>query len=656
MDRIDVSLARVVVVLSVLLLGLSLFASQPFLLVIPIAAGVGSSLYLLMQYDRGSDVLSWNGHQQYASTPTLPKSIAGYLPSVVLFGLAGLVVSIHQIGTRTMPVYLLIGAIGVAIFAQILFVDDDGLAPWLILAQILLAALVIRLTALYATPGFVGVDIWTHATVFVEGIASEGSLEPLAGDKYIMAPLYHVVGAVGALLLGGARNGIYLTIGVLVPLSALFVYTTGRMLMPTRWALLATGFYAFSDQFIRWGLHIIPTSLGLVFFLAAVYAVTRVLSEDAELWVVGLLLVSSLAIVVTHQVSTVIALLMLGVAALVSAVTAVTGSDTSPSDGLRKALALSGVFLVTLVTTLVSWSATPFTGGDFLSRELEIIRETIAEDAGFLNLVSGSDAASNSLSPVESEGFLAALLPYIELFGFALLLVATVLGGLYMLHRSGPVDLTSTYLLTGVLLFVLTFGLSLFGIRALLPGRWVAFLYVSMALVGAAGLYYVSQSASRGVVIAVFLVIALGYPTTMVVAEKATLDSPAFADEHERFSYTEPEIAAIGTISTSDPPVEGASIATDHPYVSLFRRVGGYGYDASVLELGPDGPERTDAAVYRTYQSTGPVTFHRSATSPGFELGSNVEASVCPVGWNSAYANNQVRYCTPSPLTSGGSR
>ena len=170
-----------------------------------------------------------------------------------------------------------------------------------------------------------------------------------------MAPMYHVVGAIGALLLGGARNGIYLTVGVIVPLSALFVYATGRMLLPARWALLATGLYAFSDQFIRWGLHIIPTSLGLAFFLAAIYAVTRVLAEDAERWAVGLLLASSLAIVVTHQVSTVIALLMLSIATLVAVVMAVTSRGDSPSDGLRKALALSSVFAITLVTTVLSW-------------------------------------------------------------------------------------------------------------------------------------------------------------------------------------------------------------------------------------------------------------------------------------------------------------
>ena len=205
----------------------------------------------------------------------------------------------------------------------------------------------------------------------------------------------------------------------------------------------------------------------------------------------------------------------------------------------------------------------------------------------------------------------------------------------------------AVYLTTGALLFALTFGLSLFGIRALLPGRWVAFLYVPMALIGAAGLYYLSRITSRRVVLAVFVVVALGYPTTMVVAEKATLDNPAFDSEHERFAYTEPEIAAVGTISASEQQLETATIATDHPYVSLFRRVGGYGYGASMLELGPNGPVDTDAAVYRTYQSTGPVNFERAASAPGFELGDDVESTVCPAGWNSAYANSEVRHCAP---------
>lgn len=668
-DRVDVSLARAVVVLSVLALGLSFFASEPLLLMIPLAAGTGGGLYLLTQPGRTTGARSWNETSHVTASSTLPAAVIGYLPSLVVLGTAGLVVSIFRLGARTAPVYLLTGAIGVAIFVQVLFVEHDRIAPGVVLAQILVTAVVIRLSALYVTPGFVGVDIWTHATVFVDGIASTGSLAPLSGDKYVMAPVYHVVAAVGSVLLGGARNGIYLTLGLLVPLSALFIYATGRMLLPARWALLATGFYAFSDQFIRWGLHVIPTSLGLVFFIAAVYAMTRLLSEDAEGWAVGLLFAVTVAVIFTHQVSTVITLVLVGTAALVAVVMALTddsvGSGASIRTAIgsrdsirtaigsgaraRKALALSGVFVLALVTTITSWALTPFSGGSFLGRELVFISEAIAEDAGFLNLVGSGGVADSGLTAAgETSGLFGAAVPYVELIGFTLLLLASVLGGLYILYRDGPSDIMATYLLSGGLMFVFTFGLSLFGIRALFPGRWVAFLYVMMALIGAAGLYYLSGIASRRVVFALFVVVALGYPTTMVVAEKATLDDPAFADEHARFSFTEAELAAVETIRESEQPNAEATIATDQPYVSLFRRVGGYGYGASVLELGPNGPVDTDAAVYRTYQSTGPVGFERAASAPGFELGTNVEESVCPTGWNSAYANREVKYCTPT--------
>jgi hypothetical protein len=573
----------------------------------------------------------------------------------VKVALVALELSVHQVGSRTAPIYLLTGGIGVAIFVQILFVDEDRLPTGLVLAQIVVAAVVIRLTALYATPGFVGVDIWTHVGVFVEGLVREGSLAPLADNKYVMAPFYHVIGAVGALVLGGARHGVYLTIGLLVPLSALFVYASGRLVFPERWALLATAFFAFSDQFIRWGMHVIPTSLGLVFFLAAVYAVTRLFSADAERWVIGLLFVATFAILFTHQVSSIIVLIFLGIAATV----AVVNLGLTPSSGARKALALASVFVVTLTATIVSWSMTPFASGTFLREELAEVRTALL-DARFLNLASEEGGETVIGGAGQSGTVHAELIAYVELFGFALLLLSTVIGILYMLHRERGdpasthvlgADLALTHVLTGALLFVVVFGLSILDIRVFLPGRWMAFLYVSMAILGAGGLYSLSQTGSRRVVIVVFLLVALGYPTTMVVAEKATMDEPAFDDQHSRFSYTGAEIAAVDTIGDGNAPALEGTIATDHPYVSLFRRVGGYGYGASVLELGPEGPEGVDAAVYRNYQSTGPVTMHRSTSSPGFELSGPIEESVCPRGWNKGYANDDVAHCTPPALT-----
>jgi hypothetical protein len=81
--------------------------------------------------------------------------------------------------------------------------------------------------------------------VFIDGIASAGTFEPIAESKYVMAPLYHSLGAIAALVFGDARAGVFLSMGVLVPLSALFIYVTARLFVDTRWALFATALYAF---------------------------------------------------------------------------------------------------------------------------------------------------------------------------------------------------------------------------------------------------------------------------------------------------------------------------------------------------------------------------------------------------------------------------
>lgn len=626
-DHADVLLAKLGIVGAVLLLGLRLFASQPFLLVIPLSIGTGSGLYLLTRREQARET----------ARLTLPRSVVGYLPSVVLLGLAALVVAIQLVGTRTMPIYLLTGAIGAVIFAQILFVDEDEVAAGAILFEILAAAVVLRLSALFVTPGFVGVDIWTHALVFTEGIASQGTLAPLSGSKYIMAPLYHVIGATGALVFGDVRTGIYLTMGLLVPLSAVFVYSTGKLLVPPRWALLATALYAFADQFIRWGIHIIPTSLGLVFFLAAVYLVARVFHAGAEPWAVLLALVSSLAVVFTHQVSTAVVLVFLAIAAFVATVYWLADADGRTSHTTRKAVALGGVFGVTLVTTIVSWARTPFGGGEtFLVRELAVLATVITEHAGFLNLAGGgtTGGAATGGSPV------GTFVPYIELFGFALLLAGAIVGGLLLLRWTVAPDLALTFVLSAAVLFVFVFGLSLFGIRALLPGRWIAFLYAPMALLAAAGVFQLSRNGSRTLVAVALLVLMVGYPTTMVVAEKATLDAPAFDDHHTRFAYTQAEIAAVKTITEVRPPAEYGIVRTDHPYGELFEVFGGY--EDTGLVLGPDGPVSATATAARDYQRTGPVSF---AALEGWTSGDPATA-VCPDDWNRVYANDQVRLCT----------
>ena len=639
-DRMDVTLAKAGVVVSVLLLGLRFLASQVFLVAIPLAFAAGCALYLLIR-DR-------TAHRP--ATVSLPRVATGYLPSVVLLGLAGVVLAVDAAGQRTALAYVLTGGVCVVILAQVFLTEEPE--PALVLFEILLAAVVVRLVAMFATPGFVGVDAWTHVPVFVEGIARTGSLDAIGGSKYAMAPFYHLVGAVGTLVAGAARRGVYLTLGLLVPLSALFVYATAQLFVPARWALFGTALYAFSDQFIRWGMHVIPTSLGLVFFLAVAYCLTAVLVEERVGWHVALLLTFSLAAVFTHQVSTAVLLVPLGAAPLAAATWDAVDGRAYPGRFSPHTKALSGVFVVTLGVTLWSWAVTPFGGGtSFLWNRIQVVQLAV-QDAGFLALTSTRAPGGAAGQAAGTESVLGGLVPFIDVTGFSLLLAASVLGGLAMLRWSRPSDAALTHVATAAVVFVVVFGLSLFGIRALLPGRWIAFMYVPFAVMAAAGLYHLSRKASRPTVLAVALVLVLGYPTTMVVAEKATLDSPAFEETYPRYAYTEPEIAAMYAIATIRPPAVAEGIRTDHPYRTIFESPGGF--DARVLVMSGGTAQASTAVVYRDYQSTGPVTFHRPGGGPfaGF-TGNFGPESVCPPGRNHVYANDQVRLCTPSSVAPG---
>lgn len=640
-DRFDTTLSKVGIIASILLLSMRLLTAEILLVVIPVATGVACALYLVV-HRRQATVVTF---------PTLPVGVGRYLPSAVFVGLAGLVVAIAEIGGRTLPIYLLIGAIGATILAQPLLVDEDELSPSLVVVQILVSAVVIRLSALFVTPGFIGVDIWTHVPIFVQGIVDSGSLAAIADSKYSMAPFYHSIGAIAALVFGSARIGMYLSVGLLVPLSALLIYATGSLLLPARWALVATTLFVFADQAIRWGLHVIPTSLGLVFFLGVLYSVTR-LSLTDEPWLIGVLLTLSLATVFTHQVSTAILLVFLGIAAASVVVARLFGSTVDRVNP-RSLAGIVGTFFITFAVTIASWSMTPYTTDDpFLTQMVATVETAITTEAGFLNLVSGGGTAGTA-SGAESVGFIARALPIIEWFGFALLLAVAIVGGLAMLRMENPPSLTGTYVVSSAALFVIIFGFSLFGVHAILPGRWIAFMYALLAIMGAVGLFHLSGRASKRVMLAVVVVLAVGYPTSMVVAEKATLDSPVAGSENPRYSYTEPEIAAVGTISSIYPPGEETSVDSDHPYHTLYERVGGY--TARTAEFDASGSTSPEPMIARSYQQRGPAVFDAAGDPPQSVLAPTVSPErICSPARNHVYTNDEVTMCTTSSVTGGG--
>ncbi|WP_259517207.1 glycosyltransferase family 39 protein [Halanaeroarchaeum sp. HSR-CO] len=616
------------IAVAVLLLGLRLLADQVYLLAIPLGLGVASILYVLAssRWRSGSPI------------PTVPTRAIDVLPSVVLLALAVLVFRTRTPTPRTGIDYLLAAVVGGAILAQVLLVGDDRFAPAPVLVQVGLAALVIRFSVLFGTAGFVGVDAWTHVPVYVQNIAASGSLSAIADSKYVMAPIYHLVGAVGTTLFGDPRVAVFLAIGALIPLSMVFVYATAAVFVSARWAVLAATVYAFADQFIRWGIHVIPTSLALVFFLAVLYLLTLTLLGDREPWVLTLLVGFSLAVVFTHQVTTAILLVLLAVGVGVATLARMTETD-APSP-----VPVAGVFVLTLGVTVLSWLNTPF--GDesiFLYNRLELLA-VAANDIGFLQLAADHAAPPTMELPVSGSpspvGRLADVVGFTVLFGIA------AVGGLTALDWDRPAGPTYLLLVTAGLLFVAVFGLQFIGFRILIPGRWTVFLYALLAILGAIGVATLYDRAPRGVIIAAVVLLAAVYPATMVVAEKSSLDSPAFEDTFTKYAYSESEIAALETIGTIHPPSVEDDIRTDHPYVAIYKSPGGY--DARTLAVNESGPVEPTPVLYRSYQSEGRVVFDAGADEPRASVAGSYPADfVCQSDWDRVYVNDEVTMCTP---------
>ncbi|RKD89137.1 hypothetical protein [Halopiger aswanensis] len=648
--RLDTVAAIGGLAIALALLPLRLFASQVYLDTVPIVLGTACALYLVSLYQE----------DDARTLPTLPSGVTMALPSVVLVGLAALVALVVVQGTRTPVFFGAASVVGTLLVGQILFASDRDLHPGLLVLQIVLFAVVFRFTALYATPGFVGIDIWTHAEL-TRSILAEQSLSGIADDKHYAAPFYHLLVAASALLYDvPVKLAIYLSVGLVMPLSILLVYAATNLLAEARWATLATAFYAFASHVSMWGIHLIPTSLGLLFFLGMLYALIRVMRIEYTMRDFALLLVLSIAVVLTHQVSTFIMLVLL-LAAFVAQLVFVVGPlgltrvDASVFRA-KKPVNLVGLVVFNFGLTIFAWSLTPYRQDSFLETVLSYFTQTLEESAGFLNIASGSTGEETDAAATTSTTLLDQVVPYVDTLGFLLLLGATFVGCLYVVHRRRAEQSVFTLLLASAFMLVFVLGFPMFGIHNFIPTRWFAFLYAPMAVLGAIGLRTFSEKLNPTIVVSVLLLFVLVYPGAMLLAPESNIDNPVFPGQHERLAYDESELAAAESIAELTGSPDGSEIRpdqrlyTDHPYQTVMSRTGAYPSTttATVPDGGTAGHEYT---VYRSAQSADDTGVYFVGENGEARIRQIDRAQLCRPDQATVYTNGEVTMCTPSPAS-----
>lgn len=617
--------ALVALALVVLLSPLQIFVSTVFAAIVPLAVGTASVLYLFTER-YGQQTGFGHGFLSYRAGHLLRLLTLVGISAMILAGTGGRTVTFFGIAT----------AVGVVIFAQIFFVPEDELRPTIVVAEVLAFATVLRWTALLTTPGLMGVDAWVHIPNYAESIRQAGELSAIADNKYFAAPLYHLLVVIAAEAFGTTlRTGLYLTLGLVMPLAVLLMYYSTSYFLPVRWALFAVAAFAIADRAVWWSLHIIPTSMGLVFFLGIFYGISRIQATGRTLWLYGLVFGFSVALIFTHQLSTFIVLVYFAAGVLAQLYFWFTGSEVGGGTHTKPKVNFVALTALTLTLTVINWSFSPSDEGSFLTGMLET-GTTALQSIEFLGLESG---VTVDTGPV--DGLITTTPTYIEVIyalGFSLLIAISFLGVFTLLQRTDLDMISLSWILgLGIMLFV-TLVMPLLGWEFLIPSRWFAFVYVLMILLGAHGLRYLELNLSRGQFFTVAVAFMLLFTGPMLVSHKAALEDPVFEDSQLTPAYSQSEISGAETVGALHP--DGAAIQADDPFHRLLRDY--QLLDAVPLNLTSDGTVSGDYVVYRRHQTeSSPVVNYRGetvrATLP--------PDAVCKPSMDVVYANKDVQYC-----------
>ncbi|WP_440992019.1 hypothetical protein [Haloarchaeobius baliensis] len=621
--RLDRTLALFGLVFALALLPMRTLVSHIYATTLPVVLGLASLLYLLST--RGESYDSY-------PLPTFSTVGARLLELVVLLSVSLLFVLGGLLGQRTILFLNVAGATGTVLLFQLLFVDEADLRPGVLLVELLAFAFAVRFVGLYSVAGYIGIDVWTHMS-FVNGIRVQNSLVAME-SKYIAAPLYHLLVAVVTDVSGLApRNALYLSVGVALTLSGAMVYYGARQFIEPRWALFAMGLWLMSSQVIRWGLHVIPTSLGIAFFVPLMAYLVRFL-EEYRPRDVGMLSLFVVAITLTHQVSAFVVIVVLGLAFAVQVMMPLLPIETGDEPtSVRGILGFSVGFVA------LDWSLTPYSGGSFVQVMLDRLRTTIFQEVGLLQVSSSKNVASTAGDAGTS--MLVKLIAYINVYGFLVLLLLTGIGALCVLkygHRTHG-RLLDVGLVSVMSVFVM--ALPILGVSLFLPGRWYAFMYVPMVFLGVFGLRHLVGHLDRRLVVVGLLLLVVSYPSIMLVSGAATLDSPVFESKQQRYAFTESEVDGARSVGNMIggrlPPVY-----TDAPYTAVFRRTDSH--LAGLVDVPRDSRASHGLVVYRGYQTEGAPLV--GGVNNSTKLSQVSKDRICSPSRSRLYTNGNVLLCS----------
>ncbi|WP_292389024.1 hypothetical protein [Methanosarcina sp. UBA5] len=460
---------------------------------------------------------------------------------------------------RPISSFILICILAAIIASQILYIrEGDGVTS--LLLQIFLLSILIRVGIFYNFPSLMGYDAYFHASM-ARAITDTGFVAPIeTSSKYFYYPLFHIfLSIVQVIGETDIKDAIFYSIGFASIFSTIGVYLVGKKLEGVQMGLLATLLINLNNHNIVAGItNITPGSLVLCYFIFIIYAI---FSEKQSLRYTGFILLITILMVLTHQLTTFVVFL--------SIVSICAGKYLH--NYVYKSLSVrttSFNYILFFVISLQTYWM--FTFVDPKTSFLEMVLSPLMD---VLQIGTSYSSEELILGPANNQETLETLLLHISY----LALPFFAIGGVLAWFSRGNVKKINKFsiALVVIILYGLAYGIPLLGMRNFLTSRWFPLIAVFLVLVSASYmLKLVSLFNSKRAKVPVMFTIILLFSFVMVTTPGINKDNPLVGkDTTVRNQFKNIEINAIQTVTLK----YSGNILMDSPYDScLFYRDGGY--------------------------------------------------------------------------------
>jgi hypothetical protein len=404
-----------------------------------------------------------------------------------------------------------------------------------------------------------GYDAYFHAGM-ARVITDTGFVAPIEiSGKYFYYPLAHIFVSITQLMgKTDIKDAMFFSIGFASVFSTVGVYLIGKKLEGPQMGLLATLLINLNNHNIVAGItNITSGSLVLCYFIFVLYAIY---SEKRNLRYTGFILLITILMVLTHQLTTFVVFL-----SLVSIYAGKYVHNLVYKSLPIKTASFNYIlfFIISLQTYWMFTYVNPNTS--FLEMVLSPLMDVLQAGANY----SSDELIVGSINQETLETLLLHI-SYLALPFFAI-------GGVLAWCSREDVKKINKFsiALVVVILYSLAYGIPLLGMRNFLTSRWFPLIAVFLVLVAASYMLKLVSlfELKKAKVPAIFIIILL-FSFVMVTTPGINKDNPLVGkDTTVRNQFKNIEIDAIKTITLKN----SGNIMMDSPYDScLFYRDTGY--------------------------------------------------------------------------------